>query len=565
MLNRQLLAEARSQRRLLAAGLLFNLLASASIIAQALLIARIINAVFLGGQTLTAVWPLMLWLAAAIAARSLAAGAGEAAARQTGIQIKRDLRPRLMQALALLGPAAVQREHSGELAATATEGIEGLQAYFSEYLPAIVQAAALPLFVLLAVFPLDPLSGLVFLLTAPLIPLFMVLIGKLAEQSTQRQWKTLGRLSAHFLDIMQGLTTLKLFGRSREQANTIRSVSNEYAQATLSVLRVAFLSALALEWLATLSTAVIAVEIGLRLLYSRLAFEQALFILILAPEFYAPLRNLGARFHPGMAGVAAATRIFAILDQPAPKPGSLPAPSRIETISFEEVAFQYPHATAPTLQHLTFNLKPGSFTALSGPTGSGKSTVMNLLLGFLRPTSGVIRINACDLNQIDADAWRSLLAWVPQKPYLFQASIAANLRVARPHADEAALWRALEQAQLAETVRAFPQQLETPVGERGAQMSGGQAQRLALARAYLRTAPILLLDEPTAHLDSDTEAAVNAALSAWRQDRIVLAIAHRPQTIALAHQVIRLSPLPSLPIANPALYSNAGEANPEPR
>lgn len=543
MFNPRLFSEARSRRGLLIAVLLFNVLTAALIVAQAFFTARIINAVFLGGQGLQQVWPQMLQLAAAIALRALFVGGGETAARQIGVRIKQDLRSRFLSHLMGLGPAALQNERSGEMAGTAIEGIESLQGYFSEYLPAITQAATLPLIVLLAVFPLDPLSAIVLLVTAPLIPIFMLLIGRLAEAQTQRQWKTLGRLSAHFLDVLQGLTTLKLFGRSREQAAEIRSVSSEFAKATLGVLRTAFLSALALEMLATLSTAIVAVEIGLRLLHGGIVFEQALFILILAPEFYAPLRNLGARFHSGMSGVAAAARIFEILDRPLRHSGHKQAPRKIREVAFERVTFNYPSNEDPTVENVTFDLRPSTLTVLVGPTGAGKSTLMDLLLGFLRPSSGRIAVDGVDLRDLDPDSWRSMLAWAPQRPYLFQGSVAANLRIARPDADDASLWGALQQAQLAETVSSFPQQLETPIGERGAQLSGGQAQRLALARAYLKDAPILLLDEPTAHLDSETEAAVAAALGAWRRDRIVLAIAHRQQTIALADQVIRLDPL----------------------
>lgn len=538
MFNRRLFSETRSRRGFLAASLLFNVLSAVLVVSQAYLTARVIDAIFLGGLTLDQVWPLTLWLAVAIGLRALFAGAGDTSARLIGIRIKEDLRNRLLAHLMDLGPAAIQGERSGELTNTAVEGIESLQGYFSEYLPAITQAAVLPLIVLIAVFPLDPLSAIVLLATAPLIPIFMLLIGRLAKAQTQRQWKILGRLSAHFLDVLQGLTTLKLFGSSRGQAAEIRMVSTEYANATLGVLRIAFLSALALEMLATLSTAIVAVEIGLRLLSSAILFEQALFILILAPEFYTPLRNLGARFHSGMAGVAAAARVFEILDQLKPIRGSKKLNREFKQIAFNQVSYQYSSADFPILSNVNFNLKPSTLNVLVGPTGAGKTTLMNMLLGFLNPTTGAISINGTNLDEIDLETWRALLAWVPQKPYLFHETIAANLRLARPEADDASLWRALENAQLAETVRAFPKQLDTVIAERGIRLSGGQAQRLALARAYLKDAPLLLLDEPTAHLDSHTETAVTAALETWRAGRIVLAIAHRQHTIEMADQVL---------------------------
>ena len=538
MFDRRLFSEARAQRLLLWTGLLLNLMSAVMVVLQAWFLAQVISAVFLGQQDAQAVWPLMRRLGLAILLRALAAGAGETVARLTGARIIEDLRKRMFAQLIALGPAAIQRERSGELAATLVEGADSLKAYFGEYLPAIGQAAVLPLAIVIAVLPLDPLSGFVLLVTAPLIPYFMLLIGRMAERRTQRQWKTLGRLGAHFLDVMQGLRTLKLFGRSRPQADSIRSVSRAYAAATLDVLRVAFLSALALELLATISTAIVAVEIGLRLLYSRILFEQALFILILAPEFYLPLRNLGARFHAGMSGINAAARIFEIMDQVPAQKGEAAPSGELQLISFANVSYQYPSSQEPVVEHATFELQPGTLTALVGPSGAGKSTLMHMLLGFIPPLDGSIRVNGTDLASLDPEAWRAMLAWVPQQPYLFNDSIAANLRLASPQARDAQLWAALEQAQLAETVRSLPDELETPINERGARLSGGQAQRLALARAYLKDAPLLLLDEPTAHLDAQTGAAVSAALSAWRARRMVLVIAHLPETMQQADQIL---------------------------
>ena len=305
----RLLTFARKERLGLALTIAPGALGGALTVLQASALSRTVSGVFLDGLKLADVRPLLLALVALAVARAVALWAGEVAASRVAVRVKSDLRARLAAHLLALGPAYVRGERTGELANTAVEGIEALDAYFSQYLPQLSLAVIVPAAFLVCVFPLDPLSGLVLLLTAPLIPLFMILIGSLADGLTQRQWTALSRMSAHFLDVLQGLTTLKLFNRSREQIRVIAEISDRHRDATLSVLRVAFLSALVLEMVGTLSTAVVAVEIGLRLLYGRLAFEQAFFVLILAPEFYLPLRLLGTRFHAGIAGVTAARRV----------------------------------------------------------------------------------------------------------------------------------------------------------------------------------------------------------------------------------------------------------------
>ncbi|MBN2304400.1 MAG: thiol reductant ABC exporter subunit CydD, partial [Anaerolineae bacterium] len=363
-----------------------------------------------------------------------------------------------------------------------------------------------------------------------------------------------------FLDVLQGLTTLKLFGRSRDQIAIIRRISERFRDTTMSVLRVAFLSALALEMLATLSTAIIAVEIGLRLLYGRLDFDEAFFILILAPEFYLPLRLLGTRFHAGMSGAAAAERIFAVLASPPESPSPLRregdlrpphlTPSRLlhamergpggEAITFHDVHYAYNDGNRPALRGVTFAIPPRERIALVGPSGSGKSTAMQLLLCFLEPTAGRITVGDHDLYDIPADEWRARIAWVPQLPYLFAASVAENIRLACPDAPLDAVIRAAQQAHADTFIRALPDGYNTPIGEQGARLSGGQAQRIALARAFLKDAPLLLLDEATANLDPDTEALIQDAIRILLHDRTAVIIAHRLRTVQDADQIVVL-------------------------
>ncbi|MCI0478542.1 MAG: thiol reductant ABC exporter subunit CydD, partial [Anaerolineales bacterium] len=358
------------------------------------------------------------------------------------------MRERVFAHILSLGPAYARGERTGELTNTLIEGIESLEAYYSQYLPQLVLAALVPLLILAFVFPLDILSAVVLLFTGPLIPIFMILIGSAADALTRRQWKSLSLLSAHFLDVLQGLTTLKIFGRSRDQIETIARVSHQFRDATLGVLRVAFLSAFALEMIATISTAIIAVEIGLRLLYAQIEFEQAFFVLVLAPDFYLPLRLLGTRFHAGMTGVAAGARVFQMLETPVEQgckgaegqerilsevEGSPLLPCSPTPLRFENVWYSYDNTRA-ALNGVSFSIERGERVALVGHTGAGKSTIANLLLRFIAAERGEILCDGKSLDDWSPREWRAQIAWVPQMPYLFNDTIANNIRLARPDA-----------------------------------------------------------------------------------------------------------------------------------
>ncbi|MCS7011094.1 MAG: thiol reductant ABC exporter subunit CydD, partial [Anaerolineales bacterium] len=544
-MNRRLLSFARKPVLWLLVTIFSGLLAGWLTIGQAWGFSQVVNAVFLEGATLSDVRPLLFMLLILIGGRALLAWLTEISAAAVAVRVKQDLRQRLFAKLEALGPTFVRSERTGELVTAAVEGVEALDAYFSQYLPQLVITALVPLSVLLFVFPLDPLSGLVLLLTAPLIPLFMILIGKGAEVVTKRQYETLSQLSAHFLDSLQGLTTLKIFGRSKSHAASIAEAGERFRDVTLSVLRITFLSALALELLATISTAIVAVQVGLRLLYGFLDFERALFVLVLAPEFYLPLRMLGARFHAGMSGTSAARRIFEVLDLPAPSP-STSEPTALfsgsfHSLAFRDVSFTYPGDTAPALDGVTFDLRAGEHLALVGPSGAGKSTLAALLLRFLEPQEGEILVDGRPLHQIPRDEWQALVAWVPQTPYLFHDTIAANLRIAKPDAGQEELEAAARAAHLDEFIHALPQGYETVIGEEGARLSGGQAQRLALARAFLKNAPLVIFDEPTSNLDPQTEAALEESTRRLMQGRTVITIAHRLSTVYRADRILVLN------------------------
>ncbi|HQV64249.1 MAG TPA: thiol reductant ABC exporter subunit CydD, partial [Anaerolineales bacterium] len=393
-MHRRLLALTRDTRSALTLTILSGFLAGLLTIWQAWLLSSSINNVFLEGQTLAQVTGLLRLILVAIGGRAFLTWLNEIAANAVAVRIKTDLRNRLFAHILNLGPAYSRGQRTGELTAAAVEGIEALDAYFSQYLPQLVVSTLVPISILVFVFPIDLLSGIIFLITAPLIPFFMIMIGKGAEIVTKRQYETLRLLSAHFLDSLQGLTTLKLFGQSKAQTQTIALVSDKFRDTTLGVLRVTFLSALALELLATLSTAVIAVEIGFRLLYDKMEFQPALFLLVLAPEFYMPLRALGARFHAGMSGTTAAKRIYEILDTKVDSGqwtvDSEELTDEISSITFENVSFTYPNESAPALKDINLTIQRGKNIALVGPSGAGKTTLINLLLGFIKPTDGKI-------------------------------------------------------------------------------------------------------------------------------------------------------------------------------
>ncbi len=559
MFSKRLLALARSSNLALTITIVLGFLGGLLTILQAWIFAVIINDVFFNGLTREGVLGSLAALVGVVVLKAGTVWGSEVAANLVAQRVKSDLRERLVTHLAALGPAYTQSERTGELALSAIEGVENLEAYFSQYLPQLVLAASIPLSVLLLVFPIDPLSGLVFLLTAPLVPFFMILIGRSGEALTSRQFETLRRLSAHFYDVLQGLTTLKALNQSRSQAGVIGEVSERYRDVTMQVLRVTFLSALALELLTTIATAIIAVEVGFRLLYRNMDFLPAFFILVLAPDFYLPLRLLGLRFHAGMNGVSAAKRIFEILDIPIVDTrnsrddirysgGETPfaqaayrtANIELTNIEFSNISFTYPDRSIPALQDVTFHIPPGQTTALVGASGAGKTTVASLLMRFIEPESGKIMVGDTPLTSIPPEEWRAQIGWVPQNPYLFSDTIEANLRLAKPNAPESDLLRACERAGLLDFIRSLPDGLETRIGERGARLSGGQAQRLALARAFLKDAPFLLLDEPTSSLDPALEAELQASARQLMQGRTVLVIAHRLATVYQADQIVVL-------------------------
>ena len=540
-LDHRLMAEARVARVALSATIGLGLLAGIAVIAQAFLLARIVDQAAFHGADLHAVAPMLEALAGLFLLRAGISWAAELTGFRAAAAVKSALRRRLVAHLLALGPVHAATTRSGDLAGTVLEGVESLDPYISRYLPQLALVTLVPLAILATVFPLDWISGLVLLVCGPLIPLFMVLVGSQAEAINRRQWRQLLLMGAHFLDAVQGLTTLKLFGRARDEIALVGQIADDYRRTTMASLRIAFLTSAVLEFFASLSIALVAVLFGTRLLTGDATFYPALLVLLLVPEFFMPLRGLSTHYHSRMSALAAATRIFELLDTPLPRrTGGLPAPAAPIALSCRNLHVAY-EPDRPVLHGIDCEIPAGRMTALVGPSGAGKSTLAAALLGFVQPSQGQVLVNGgTPLDQVASEDWWRRLAYVPQAPRLFSGTIASNLRLARPDADLAALREAAEQAGALSFIEALPQGFDTKLGEGGAGFSGGQVQRLALARAFLKDAPLLILDEATAGLDLETEAEVVAAMTRLMQGRTAVVIAHRLATTERADQILVL-------------------------
>jgi ATP-binding cassette subfamily C protein CydD len=511
------------------------------LIIQAWCLAQAVSGVILQDRLLDEVMPWLWAMLFIFTARAALTWASERTAHDAALRVKLHLRTELYRKLQRLGPAWLSEQRTGDLVNTLSDGIEALEAYYARFLPAISLMALVPLSILVFVFPIDWISGLVMLATAPLIPFFMILIGKGAERRNQKQWRELARMSAHFLDTIQGLTSLKLFNASRREAAMIATISDDYRRTTLSVLRIAFLSAFALEFFSTVSIAIVAVLIGFRLFWGELDLLYGFFVLLLAPEFYLPMRNLGSHYHARMDAIGAADKMVEILQAPLPESPfeeTCPLDFSVDLeLCVQGVEFSYPDGRH-ALQGVDFTIQAGERVAIVGPSGAGKSTLLNLLLGFLQPCEGCIRINGQPLSGLDPASWRQQLAWVPQRAHLFHGTLAENIRLARPDAEMAEVKHAAQLAQAHAFIQSLPQGYETQVGEGGQGLSGGQIQRIALARAFLKDAPVVILDEATAHLDLKSEQLIQQAIETLAQGRTLIMVAHRLRSVARAPRIL---------------------------
>ncbi|MBK5991412.1 thiol reductant ABC exporter subunit CydD [Streptomyces sp. MBT58] len=540
----RLVRYAQATRLFLAAVVALGLVGAALVIVQAMLIAEIVVGGFEDGLTVTELRTPLLLLATVAVGRALVAWLTELAAHRASAAVKSELRGRLLERAAQLGPGWLSGQRTGSLVALATRGVDALDDYFSRYLPQLGLAVVVPVAVLARIVTEDWVSAAIIVVTLPLIPLFMILIGWATQSRMDRQWQLLSRLSGHFLDVVAGLPTLKVFGRAKAQAESIRTITSQYRRATVRTLRIAFLSSFALELLATLSVALVAVTIGMRLVHGELDLYTGLVVLILAPEAYLPIRQVGAQYHAAAEGLSAAEEIFAVLETEPRGAGTedVPDSTRLE---LEGVTVRHEGRTEPSLDAVSLTVEPGETVALVGPSGVGKSTLLNVVLGFAVPDEGRVRVGGRDLAELDPERWRSRIAWVPQRPHLFAGTIAENVRLARPDADDAAVVAALRDAGAYDFVAELPDGERTLLGEDGSGLSAGQRQRLAIARAFLADRPLLLLDEPTASLDGETEAGIVDAVRRLAAGRTVLLVVHRPALLAVADRVVTLEPRPA--------------------
>jgi thiol reductant ABC exporter CydD subunit len=539
-LDPRLLSRTRSARPLLALDVVLGIVTALGVIAQASLLALIVARAFAGGS---ARGRDLILLVAAFAIRGACAWGMEVAGRRGAWSVLSELRGALVEKRLRDDPLAVDGDAGAEITAVAVQGVDALEAYFARYLPQAVLASVVPLLVIAWVAVLDLEAALIMLLTLPLVPLFMWLIGRYTEQRTRERWDALRHLATHFADVVHGLPTLRAFGRAADESDALDNVSERYRRTTMETLRVSFLSGSVLELAATLGVALVAVATGLALVNGSLGLQAGLTVLVLAPELYLPYRRLGAEYHASADGLAVAERMFALLDAPGAATGGGPllAPSpSTAPVRFEGVSFSYPARLGLVLDGLDLEIAPGETVALVGESGSGKSTVAALLLGLLAPTGGRICVGGVDLASCRPQAWRRMIAWAPQRPTLFRGAVAANIRLGDPDAPDERVRDAAALAGASDFITSLPNGYDTLIGDGGRVLSAGERRRIALARVFLRDAPFVILDEPTADLDPWSVAAVSAAVQRLEPGRTVLLIAHRPELVKHADRVVRL-------------------------
>ena len=539
-LDPRLLRRARAARVLLVVDSVLGVVLALLVLAQAVLLARVAARSF-GGASLDDVTTPVVLLVVVVVARSFAAWGFEVAGRRAAGDVISQLRLDVVETRLREHPSALDGARSAEVATAAVSGVDALETTFARYLPQLVQAVIVPVAVVALVVSIDPLAAGVMLVTLPLVPVFMWLVGRHTQRRARERWQALALLSNHFLDVVRGLPTLRAFNRSRAQATRVAEVSDEYRRTTMGTLRIAFLSGSILELAATLGIALVAVVVGVRLAEGGIGFEAALTVLVLAPELYLPLRNLASQFHANADGAAVAERLLELAEpKPARVRGTAPSDPALVPIQFEGVSFAYPGRDLDVLRGLDLEIRPGETTSIVGPSGVGKSTLVSLLLRLADPSSGRIVVGDDDLAQLDATRWRALTALVPQQPTLFRGTVAENIRLGARAADDDRVRRAAELAGAHDFVARLPLSYGTVVGDGGRQLSAGQRRRIALARAFLRDAPLVLLDEPTADLDAANAGLIAESIERLRRGRTVVIVAHALELAAAADRVVRL-------------------------
>ncbi|PTL39180.1 thiol reductant ABC exporter subunit CydD [Alkalicoccus saliphilus] len=511
-----------------------------TIVAQAYFIVAVVDQIFLQGASVSDIYVELAGVMGALGLRAALQYVNNRTGEKMAAEVKQEFRRKLLKKYTENPVQASAEGRSGSKVSVMLDAVDELDAYFSHYYVVMMQSSLVPLILLGAVFYMNWVSGLILLITAPFIPIMMIVIGKNTQKKSEEQMEKLNAFSGKFLDILQGLSTLKLFGRARKQEIEIEKSSLNYRDATMSVLKIAFLSSLMLEFISMLSVSIVALEVGLRLvIYDQLSFFTAFFVLILVPEFFASLKEMGSAFHSGRGSMAAADRIYAELDkeeQPVTW-GEKEAPA-VPSVTFKETRFQY-DTDRFALGPLDAHLEAGTHTAVIGRSGSGKSTLLQLISGLM-PAEGEILVNGTPMTEIKEASWYDQLAYVTQKPYLFSGTLRENVVLGKPDVSKEELETAVEKAGLKEVASALPNGLDTMVGEGGRGLSGGEKQRVALARAFIKKPGLLLFDEPTTGLDVKTEQLLQRGMKELSENATVLTVAHRLHTIREADQILLL-------------------------
>jgi thiol reductant ABC exporter CydD subunit len=546
-LDPRLLKYARTTRNYLAFTTVNGIVTAVIVITQAIVLGELLASVFIGGKQFADIERQLIFLAGLVFVRAILAWFSDYISARSSAAAKSELRMAVLTRSAKLGPAWINSKRSSDLTNTATRGLDALDIYFSRYLPQLVLSAIIPLAVGVAILTQDWLSAVIVALTVPLIPFFMALVGWVTQSKVDKQWHSMQALSGHFLDLVSGLPTLKAFNRSRFQAQTIKAVAEDYRTSTMGVLRISFLSSLVLELIATLSVALVAVAIGLRLVNGTMQLREGLIVLLLVPEAYLPLRQVGANFHAVAEGLEAANHMFEILEHPLVEEGNdaKTACPVLKKITINNLTYTYPLAQTPALTNLSATFSEGSISVLTGVSGSGKSTALSALLKFFAPHAGTIKVNDLDLANVDTASWRKHVAYLPQNPWLPNGTVRDALLMAGNISD-LDLKKVCLRAGLDFSDRnQFPSGLETIIST-STGLSAGQRRRIALARVFVRDSKVVILDEPTASVDGDTEELVIKAVQEMSAaGKIVIAVAHRPALISVADQVVNI-PEPQL-------------------
>jgi len=541
LLDRRLLRRARGARVAIAADAVLGVLATVALLCQAVLFASVVAGAF-GGGTVSREAVALALLAVVAALRAGLAGAFEATGRRAAAGVMSRLRLDLVRSRLDVEPVGSDAAEAGEVATAAVQGVDDLETYFARYLPQVVLAALVPVIVLVWTAFVDLTSALIMLVTLPLIPVFMALIGRYTETRTRARWQALSRLSNHFLDVVRGLPTLRAFNRGEAQAERIEAASEDYRVTTMQVLRLSFLSGAVLDLLATLATALVAVELGLRLIGGGVTLRAALIVLLLTPELYAPLRTLGAQFHASADGVAAAGRIIDLIEEGAderPLHAAAP-PQSWSVVRLEGVGLEYASRSGPVLDGFDLEIRRGEIVALVGPSGAGKTTVASLLLGLRRPEGGRVTVDGEDLARLDRTAWLRQVAWCPQRPTLFRGTVRDNIALGDPTASFARIEEAAALAGASAFVGELRHGYDTRIGEGGRGLSAGETRRIALARALVRDASLVILDEPSANLDAANAGWVAETVERLRGRAAVLLIEHRAEMTATADRIVAI-------------------------